>query len=85
MRAEITNIVESIKKSLKLLAQRLDYETSPYRLEEFNAMIEDPSLWDDQERAQKLMRERQLLIDALSIYEGIKQDLSDNLEMIELG
>ena len=85
MRAEITNIVESIRKSLKLLAQRLDYETSPYRLEEFNAMIEDPSLWDDQERAQKLMRERQLLIDALSTYEGIKQDLSDNLEMIELG
>jgi peptide chain release factor 2 len=85
MRAEITNIVESIKKSLKLLAQRLDYETSPYRLEEFNAMIEDPSLWDDQERAQKLMRERQLLIDALSTYEGIKQDLSDHLEMIELG
>ena len=85
MRAEITNIVESIKKSLRLLAQRLDYETSPYRLEEFNAMIEDPSLWDDQERAQKLMRERQLLIDALSTYEGIKQDLSDNLEMIELG
>ena len=31
------------------------------------------------------MRERQLLIDALSTYEGIKQDLSDNLEMIELG
>ena len=85
MRAEITNIVESIKKSLKLLAQRLDYETSPYRLEEFNAMIEDPSLWDDQERAQKLMRERQLLIDALSTYEGIKQELSDHLEMIELG
>ena len=85
MRAEITNIVESIRKSLRLLAQRLDYETSPYRLEEFNAMIEDPSLWDDQERAQKLMRERQLLIDALSTYEGIKQDLSDNVEMIELG
>ena len=85
MRSEITNIVESIKKSLKLLAQRLDYETSHYRLEEFNAMIEDPSLWDDQERAQKLMRERQLLIDVLSTYEGIKQDLSDHVEMIELG
>ena len=85
MRAEITNMAESIEKSLRLLAQRLDYETAPYRLEEFNAMIEDPSLWEDQERAQKLMRERQLLIDALSTYEGIKQDLSDNLEMIELG
>ena len=85
MRAEMTNVVGAIEKSLVLLAKRLDYETAPYRLEEFNAIIEDPSLWDDQERAQKLMRDRQLLLDAISIYEGIKQDLSDNLEMIELG
>ena len=85
MRAEMTNVVGAIEKSLTLLAKRLDYETAPYRLEEFNAIIEDPSLWDDQERAQKLMRDRQLLVDAISIYEGIKQDLSDNLEMIELG
>ena len=85
MRAEMTNVVGAIEKSLALFARRLDYETAPYRLEEFNAIIEDPSLWDDQERAQKLMRDRQLLVDAISIYEGIKQDLSDNLEMIELG
>ena len=85
MRAEMTNVVGAIEKSLALFARRLDYETAPYRLEEFNAIIEDPSLWDDQERAQKLMRDRQLLMDAISIYEGIKQDLSDNLEMIELG
>jgi peptide chain release factor 2 len=85
MRAEMTNVAGAIEKSLALLAKRLDYETAPYRLEEFNAIIEDPSLWVDQERAQKLMRDRQLLIDAISIYEDIKQELSDNLEMIELG
>ena len=85
MRSEITNVVEAIGKSLGLLSQRLEYETAPYRLEEFNAIIEDPDLWDDQHRAQKLMQDRQLLMDSISIYEGIKQDLSDNLEMIELG
>ncbi|MDG1505245.1 MAG: peptide chain release factor 2 [Planktomarina sp.] len=85
MRAEMVNVVAAIEKSLGLLAKRLDYETAPYRLEEFNAMIEDPSLWDDQERAQKLMRDRQILVDAIAAYEGIRQDLSDNLEMIELG
>jgi len=85
MRAEMVNVVAAIEKSLGLLAKRLDYETAPYRLEEFNAMIEDPSLWDDQERAQKLMRDRQILVDAIATYEGIRQDLSDNLEMIELG
>jgi len=85
MRAEMTNVMGAIEKSLGLLAKRLDYETAAYRLEEFNALIEDPSLWDDQKRAQMLMRDRQLLVDAISIYEGIKQGLSDDLEMIELG
>ena len=85
MRAEMVNVVAAIEKSLGLLAKRLDYDTAPYRLEEFNAMIEDPSLWDDQERAQKLMRDRQILVDAIATYEGIRQDLSDNMEMIELG
>ncbi|MDC0345091.1 peptide chain release factor 2 [Planktomarina sp.] len=85
MRAEMVNVVATIEKSLGLLAKRLDYDSAPYRLEEFNAMIEDPSLWDDQKRAQKLMRDRQILVDAIATYEGIRQDLSDNLEMIELG
>ena len=84
MRAEMTNLVNAIGKSLELLGQRLDLETAPYRLEEFNALIEDPALWNDQDRAQKLMRDRQLLIDSLAVYEGIKLELSDNLEMIEL-
>ena len=85
MRAEIQNTVEAIEKSLALLAQRMDYETAPHRLEEFNARVEDPTLWDDPEGAQKLMRERQLLVDAMGNYEGIKQELSDNIELIELG
>ena len=85
MRAEMTNVVNAIGKSLELLGQRLDFETAPYRLEEFNALIEDPSLWNDQDRAQKLMRDRQFLVDAMAVYEGIKLELSDNLEMIELG
>ena len=85
MNAEITNVVIAIEKSLALLGQRLDHETAPYRLEEFNALIEDPSLWNDQDRAQNLMRDRQFLVDAMAVYEGIKLELSDNLEMIELG
>ncbi|OSQ52106.1 peptide chain release factor 2 [Marivita geojedonensis] len=85
MRAEIENTVEQIEKSLKLLAQRLDWETAQHRLEEFNARVEDPNLWDDPAAAQKLMRDRQMLVDAIETYTSIKQDLSDNVEMIELG
>ncbi|SHH23609.1 peptide chain release factor 2 [Marivita hallyeonensis] len=85
MRAEIQNVVEQIEKSVKLLEQRLDWETAQHRLEEFNARVEDPNLWDDPEAAQKLMRDRQMLVDAIETYTSIKQDMSDNVEMIELG
>ena len=83
MRAEAQNTADQISKSLELLAQRLDVETAPYRLEEFNARVEDPNLWDNPDAAQKLMRERQSLVDAIDTYEGIKQELADNVELIE--
>ncbi|MBL3568798.1 peptide chain release factor 2 [Rhodovulum sp. BSW8] len=85
MRAEAQNTVEDIRRSLGLLAQRLDWETAQHRLEEFNAMAEDPELWNDPDRAQKLMRERQALVDAIDTYKGIRQELEDNVELIELG
>jgi peptide chain release factor 2 len=85
MRADAQNTVDRITKSLELLAQRMDAETAPHRLEEFNARVEDPKLWDNPEAAQKLMRDRQMLVDALATYDGIKRDLNDNIELIELG
>ena len=85
MRADVQNTVEKIEKSLNLLAQRLDVETAPHRLEEFNARVEDPSLWDDPEAAQKLMRDRQMLVDAMAVHDEIRRELADNVELIELG
>lgn len=85
MRAEIQNTVAEIEKSLGLLAQRLDVETAPHRLEEFNARVEDPNLWDDPAAAQKLMRDRQMLVDAMETHASIQSEMNDNIELIELG
>ncbi|MFD1342470.1 peptide chain release factor 2 [Litorisediminicola beolgyonensis] len=85
MRAETENTVEKIEKSLALLGQRLNWETAEHRLEEFNARVEDPTLWDDPANAQKLMRDRQSLVDAIETYRSIERDLRDNVELIELG
>ena len=85
MRAETQATVDAIKKSLSLLAQRMDWDTAPHRLEEMNAMIEDGDLWSDPARAQKLMRDRQVLSDKVETYRRIDQDLRDNVELIELG
>ncbi len=85
MRADAQNAVEAITQSLELLKSRMDWETAPHRLEEFNARVEDPALWDDPEKAQKLMRDRQQLVDAMEGYTTMKAELSDNIELIELG
>jgi peptide chain release factor 2 len=84
MRAEAQSLVERIRRSLHLLAQRLDVDTAPHRMEEFDALIEDPGLWDDPEKAQKLMRERQMLMDAYGTWQAISRDLQDNIDLIEL-
>ncbi|MGB0507313.1 MAG: peptide chain release factor 2 [Pikeienuella sp.] len=85
MRAEVENTVTEIEKSLELLRQRLGWETAEYRLEELNAFAEDPELWNDPAKAQKLMRERQKLSDSIDGYKALAQELADNQELIEMG
>src|SRR5262245_2176696 len=46
---------------------------------------EDPSLWNDPQEAQKLMRERQSLDDSIRAITGLSQALNDNVGLIELG
>ncbi|MEM9049206.1 MAG: peptide chain release factor 2 [Pseudomonadota bacterium] len=85
MRAETQSLVEEITKSLELLKQRLGWESAIFRLEELNAMVEDPSLWNDPARAQKIMRDRQQLADAMDACKGIETALTDHVDLIELG
>jgi peptide chain release factor 2 len=85
MRAETETTVAAIRKSLSLVKRRMDWETAGHRLEELNAMTEDPNLWNDAARAQKLMRDRQTLADAVARVEGMERDLEDNVGLIELG
>ena len=84
MRAELQNIVEKIKKSLILLAQRMDLDSVNHRLEEFNALSESPEFWNDQKKAQKLMRERQILVSQIDTYKNLSLELQDHIDLIEL-
>jgi len=85
MRAEIESTAQEIEKSIDLLRTRIGWETASHRMEEFNALSEDPELWNDPERAQKLMRQRQQLSDGIDAINSLEQDLRDNREFIELG
>jgi peptide chain release factor 2 len=79
------NLIAQIDKSLDLIRTRMGWETARYRLEEFNARVEDPTLWDDPAAAQKLMRDRQVLLDKVTNAEALARDKQDNIDLIEMG
>ncbi|MBP5856140.1 peptide chain release factor 2 [Marivibrio halodurans] len=84
MRAETQAVVDELRQSLTLLRRHLDWDASNKRLMELNARVEDPTLWDDPEEAQKVMRERAALDSSIGGYKALEKGLDDNLELIEL-
>jgi peptide chain release factor 2 len=62
-----------------------DFDRSKARLDELNRQVEDPNLWNDQDRAQRLMQERTALEDSLTAISRIEQQLDDHLTLLELG
>ncbi|MBZ0139143.1 MAG: peptide chain release factor 2 [Pseudorhodoplanes sp.] len=85
MRAETQSVVEDIKRSVGLLRRHLDVDRANARLAELNQQAEDPGLWNDPERASKLMQERTALEDQLNAIGRIAQELDDQVTLIELG
>ncbi|MGN6570216.1 MAG: peptide chain release factor 2 [Pseudolabrys sp.] len=85
MRAETVNLVEEIKQSVRLLRRHLDVDVAQQRLAELNKESENPEFWNDAQRAQRAMRERDALDDQLGSLRRIDQTLEDNLTLIELG
>ncbi|WP_132257083.1 MULTISPECIES: peptide chain release factor 2 [Methylobacterium] len=85
MRAEIEQASDAAKQSIGLLRRHLDWDTVEKRLAELNAASEDPELWNDAEAAQKVMRDRTQLDEAVSAIKRLEQDLEDAQTLIELG
>jgi peptide chain release factor 2 len=50
-----------------------------------NAKAEDPTLWNDPQKAQEMMRRRQDLENRINGIKNIEQSISDNTELIALG
>ncbi len=68
-----------------MLHRHLDWYNALRRLDELNALAEDPTLWDNAAAAQKVMRERTQLETSTGGVKAIDKELADSLELIELG
>src|SRR5436190_13767890 len=84
MRAEAQAHIDQINAATALLRRFLDWDRAERRLEELNAKVEDPSLWEDPKAAQELMRERRRLDEAMAATRAIERELADTSELIEL-
>ena len=61
-----------------------DYENKKERLEEVNLELEDPDVWNDQEKAQKLRKERASLDHIVSTIDNLKTGITDASEFLQM-
>lgn len=85
MRAEAQAHIDRIEAALALVRQSLDWERALMRLDELNARVQDPTLWDDPKEAQKISREQKLLENAVNTVNAISGEMADAIEFIEMG
>ncbi len=85
MRAEGQAHIDRIAASLALVRKFLDWDRALRRLDELNARVEDPKLWDDPKNAEAVMRERRRLEAAVGAVNQISGEMNDAIEFIELG
>ena len=61
-----------------------DWDQALSKLEDLNKQAEDPTLWDDPQKAQKLMRERDQLSASVEQIKKLGSDLTNASDMVEL-
>jgi len=61
-----------------------DYPVKSRKLNEVNAALEDPKVWDNPKRAQELGKEKKSLEDVVLTLDRLEQELLDNTELFEM-
>ena len=85
MQAETQHAVDAINAAITLLKTHIDVDATTARLDSLMADIADPDFWNNQEKAQAVMQEKNHLETALANLGEIEDGLAEQLEMIALG
>jgi peptide chain release factor 2 len=85
MRAEGQAHIDRIEAALALVRKSLDWDRALRRLDELDARVQDPALWNDPKQAQAITREQKLLKDAVGTVREISAEMADAIEFVELG
>ena len=61
-----------------------DYPAKERKLNEVNAALEDPKVWDSPKRAQELGKEKKSLEDVVHVIDRLSSELADNTELFDM-
>ncbi|WP_193014737.1 peptide chain release factor 2 [Proteus sp. FME41] len=80
----VKNQIEEVSERTNVLRGYLDYDAKKERLEEVNAELEQPDVWNEPERAQALGKERSSLEAIVETIDQLEQGLEDVSGLLEL-
>ncbi|MFA0472752.1 peptide chain release factor 2 [Vibrio sp. 10N.222.51.E8] len=80
----IKNRLQDVSERTNILRGYLDYDAKKERLEEVNAELEQPDVWNEPERAQALGKERSALEAVVETIDQLDQGVEDVDGLLEL-
>ncbi|MGL9774828.1 MAG: peptide chain release factor 2 [Sodalis sp. (in: enterobacteria)] len=80
----VKNRIQDLSERTAVLRGYLDYDLKKERLEEVNAELEQPDVWNEPERAQALGKERSSLEAIVETIDQLTQGLEDVAGLLEL-
>ncbi|WP_380180366.1 peptide chain release factor 2 [Kalamiella sp. sgz302252] len=80
----VKNRIQDLTERSSVLRGYLDYDAKKERLEEVNAELEQPDVWNEPERAQALGKERSALEAVVDTLDQLSQGLEDVSGLLEL-
>ncbi|WP_428771262.1 peptide chain release factor 2 [Vibrio sp.] len=80
----IKNRLQDVSERTNVLRGYLDYDAKKERLEEVNAELEQPDVWNEPERAQALGKERATLEAVVETIDQLEQGVDDIDGLLEL-
>ena len=85
MRAEGQANIDRIDAALALVRQSLDWDRALRRLDELDARVQDPDLWNDPKEAQAITQEQKRLETAINTVRQIESEKNDAVEFVDMG
>ncbi|MDP3084121.1 MAG: peptide chain release factor 2 [Rubrivivax sp.] len=80
----IGTLLADLSNRTQQLRGYLDYDRKALRLNEVNAALENPSVWNEPKRAQELGREKKSLETVVQTIDHLSRELADNGELYEM-